>query len=95
MPFALQRFEIHKKLLKSYDAVLSIGGDIYTIFSKRGDYPVEHIRFGERCLKLGVPYILWGCSVGPYDDYPETKRIFIDHLKRISLIGEESLPVRS
>ncbi len=67
------------------DAVLSIGGDIYTIrangLGNRG-----FLRFGDECEKRGVPYVLWGASVGPFNQNIETEGAFTKHLKNISLI---------
>ncbi|MHC4110300.1 MAG: polysaccharide pyruvyl transferase family protein [Planctomycetota bacterium] len=68
-----------------YGAVLSIGGDIYTIKSD-GAGNRGFLRFGDACETRGVPYVLWGASVGPFSQNSETKRIFTKHLKNISLI---------
>ncbi|MHC4617630.1 MAG: polysaccharide pyruvyl transferase family protein [Planctomycetota bacterium] len=68
-----------------YSAVLSIGGDIYTIRSN-GAGNRGFLRFGDACETRGVPYVLWGASVGPFSQNRETERIFTKHLKNISLI---------
>lgn len=73
------------KISNGYDAVLSIGGDIYTIMSN-GAGNRGFLRFGDACETRGVPYVLWGASVGPFSQNPETERIFTKHLKNISLI---------
>lgn len=67
------------------DAVLSIGGDIYTIRSN-GAGNRGFLRFGDACEIRGVPYVLWGASVGPFTQNIETERVFTKHLKNISLI---------
>ncbi|MEG1861896.1 MAG: polysaccharide pyruvyl transferase family protein, partial [Bacteroidaceae bacterium] len=72
-------------LIKKYDAVFSIGGDIYTIFDD-GSYAKHLVQYGDICEKYGVPYILWGCSVGPFEQNPAILEIFKKHLKNISLI---------
>lgn len=68
-----------------YDVVLSIGGDIYTLGSN-GSGPRGFMRFGDACERRGVPYILWGASVGPFSHNPEAERVFTTHLKNLSLI---------
>lgn len=73
------------RFLKRYDAVFSIGGDMYTI-DGQGQYPKELVEFGNYCEMHEIPYVLWGCSVGPFDKYPELKNIFQKHLSGISLI---------
>ena len=69
-----------------YDAVLSIGGDIYTV-RPNGVGHRGFLRFGDECEKRGVPYVLWGASVGPFPQGSETERVFTEHLKNISLIA--------
>lgn len=71
--------------ISKYNAVFSIGGDIYTIYPG-GTYARDLVRYGEECYRKNVPYILWGCSVGPFDEYPKVKEIFRKHLSHISLI---------
>lgn len=73
------------RLVKHYDAVFSIGGDIYTIFDN-GGYAKGLVEFGDYCESHGVPYILWGCSVGPFEQDERIKQIFIKHLSHLSLI---------
>jgi len=72
-------------IANGYDAVLSIGGDIYTIRAN-GAGNRGFLRFGDACEKRGIPYVLWGASVGPFSANPETERVFTKHLKNISLI---------
>ena len=71
--------------ITKYNAVISIGGDIYTIYPG-GLYAESLVRYGEECYRRGVPYILWGCSVGPFEGYPSIKKIFTKHLLHTSLI---------
>lgn len=72
-------------LVKNYDAIFSIGGDIYTLFPD-GSYASNLVKYGDYCEAQGVPYILWGCSVGPFERDERIKQIFIKHLSKISLI---------
>lgn len=83
LPFRINKYSRH--YLKKFDAVFSIGGDIYTIWSN-GLYHKELVYLGNYCESINVPYILWGCSVGPFEKDLKIKRIFREHLSRISLI---------
>lgn len=73
-------------LLRDCDAVLSIGGDIYTLDSS-GGYAASLTKFGDNALKKGIPYILWGASAGPFSENPEAEKLFREHLKKASLIA--------
>jgi len=73
------------KLLKNIDAVLLIGGDLYTL-SSAGRFSLSFSKFGEAAQDRGVPYILWAASVGPFTDNLGAKKAFTKHLKNISLI---------
>lgn len=72
-------------IISGYDAVFSVGGDIYTL-NRDGSYCKGLISFADKCIDRGIPYILWGCSVGPFESNPQIKNIFVRHLKRIHLI---------
>lgn len=72
-------------LIKEFDAVFSIGGDMYTLWSD-GSYCKDLIRLGDQCLALGIPYILWGCSVGPFEKNPKALSVFKEHLQHLPLI---------
>lgn len=58
---------------------LSIGGDNYTL-----DYgiPWMYVRLGRYILAGGNPLIIWGASVGPFEQRPDFARIVHDHLGR-------------
>jgi len=73
------------ELLKNIDAVFSIGGDIYTLSPTAG-YSMSFPKFGDAAEKLGVHYVLWGASVGPFTEKPKAERAFTKHLKGLSLI---------
>ena len=72
-------------LLKGVDAVFSIGGDIYTL-SPTADYSMSFPKFGDAARRKGIPYLLWGASVGPFTENPNAERAFTKHLKGLSLI---------
>lgn len=74
-----------KSILKDFDAVFSIGGDIYTLYSNnKFNYSLP--RFGDFVKKKHIPYILWGASVGPFDMNHKIETFFSKHLKNVSLI---------
>ena len=72
-------------LLRGLDAVLFIGGDIYTLLPD-GSYNANWLKFGNAAEKRGVPYILWGASVGPFTRNPRAERVFQKHLSNIHLV---------
>lgn len=72
-------------LIDDYDLIVSIGGDMYTI-SSTGFYPYSLMKFGDEAIKKGKKYVLWGCSIGPFDNYPKILKKFQQHLKNVSLI---------
>lgn len=67
------------------DAVLSIGGDNYSL-----DYDLASLFFfvgiAECALQQGKPVILWGASVGPFSAKPAVEKQMVAHLQRLSLI---------
>ncbi len=73
------------ELLKDVDAVFSIGGDIYTL-RPTANYSMSFPKFGDAALKRGIPYVLWGASVGPFTENPKAEKEYTKHLKRLSLI---------
>jgi colanic acid/amylovoran biosynthesis protein len=75
-----------RDLLSDVDAVLSIGGDIYTL-TPQGDYPSGLIKFSKLAREAEVPYILWGASVGPFTARPAVEKMMVDSLTRASLIS--------
>lgn len=72
-------------VLKGIDAVFSIGGDIYTL-GPTGAYSMSFPKFGDVARKRGIPYALWGASVGPFTENPKVEKAFKRHLKGLSLI---------
>lgn len=71
--------------LEGVNAVLSIGGDLYTL-QPDGSFNTSLPKFGNSSEKKGVPYILWGASIGPFSRNQKAERFFAKHLSRISLI---------
>lgn len=73
--------------VKDYDAILSIGGDIYTLPPKqqRAEFRTHQnslIRFGEYCNKNNKRLVVWGASVGPFDEDDQCAEIFMSHFRR-------------
>lgn len=68
-----------------FDAVFSIGGDIYTLDARKNYNPSLPL-FCEKLQALGLKYILWGASIGPFTENPEAEDFFKNHLKKTDLI---------
>lgn len=73
------------RLVEGVDSVFSIGGDIYTLASN-GGYSMTFPKFGDAVRKQGIPYALWGASVGPFTANPKAEKAYTKHLKGLSLI---------
>lgn len=72
--------------IKKYDYVLSIGGDIYTLpprneYVGKKNYTNLLLEFGKYCKRNEVPMIIWGASIGPFDDDAYMKDVFLSHIK--------------
>lgn len=67
------------------DAVISIGGDIYTL-SPSGRMDSLLFRFGEEVQKRGIPYVIWGASIGPFSSNAAAERRICKHLHSTTLI---------
>lgn len=71
--------------VKGFDYIFSIGGDIYTLNPQKG-YDSSLAVFCEKCREMGVCYILWGASVGPFEGNPAAYSFYKQHLSRVDLI---------
>lgn len=71
--------------IRGYDAVLSIGGDLYTI-QRDGAGPDALIKLGDVCKLQGVPYVVWGASIGPFETDARLKARVTEHLARVHLV---------
>lgn len=71
--------------ISGFDAVFSIGGDMYTL-SSQNKYDKALPTFLCKCQSRGVKYILWGASVGKFEKNPKALRFFSKHLPEIDLI---------
>jgi len=71
---------------------LEIGGDNYSL-----DYGIPgHFLEMDRYLQsLGIPVVLWGASVGPFDGVPQFKDQMLDHLRSLTAVfARESSTVK-
>lgn len=73
------------RIIKSYDAVISIGGDIYTLMPN-GAYSTDISCIGNLCYKYSIPYVIWGCSIGPFNKNPKAKNYYTNHLRKVTKI---------
>lgn len=72
-------------------ACLSTGGDNYSL-----DYgsPLWLVRADRFIMAAGVPLVIWGASIGPFEKDPRTREVMAEHLKRVDLItARESFTV--
>lgn len=69
--------------IRSCDAVLSTGGDIYSL-----DYraPARIATIDAIAMRLGKPVFMWCASVGPFEKAPALSRVLVRHLSRFSRI---------
>lgn len=74
-----------KPQLPGYDAMFSIGGDNYAI-----DYGFEIvdrlIAINTSAKEMGIPVIIWGASIGPFDRDKMFEQRIASHLSQIDLI---------
>ncbi len=76
---------------KDCDMIFSIGGDLYTLHPQHKDHKIKRyynplIHFGDIVKSKGIPFVIWGASVGPFEGWPKTKKYFIKHLQEVDLI---------
>lgn len=67
--------------IDSFDAVLSIGGDNYSL-----DYGIPKLftDFDEYSLSHGKPTFIWGASIGPFSANPDYEKVIAEKLKKIT-----------
>ncbi len=65
------------------DCVLSIGGDNFTL-----DYNALNwfVSMGVRVFPTGIPFVIWGASIGPFTEQPKVENRMRSFLKQVSLI---------
>lgn len=69
--------------IKSVDAILSIGGDNYSL-----DYRLPSLLMGidRMAMDLGKPVFIWGASVGPFEAEPFFLPAIREHLTKTRII---------
>jgi polysaccharide pyruvyl transferase WcaK-like protein len=69
--------------IEDSDAVLSVGGDNYSL-----DYGIPKLFTGldDIALSKNKPLILWGSSIGPFDSLPTYKPYILKHLQSATAI---------
>ncbi|MCM1986701.1 polysaccharide pyruvyl transferase family protein [Methanococcoides seepicolus] len=69
--------------LNEAEAVLSIGGDNYSL-----DYGIPKLFTGldDFVLKKGKPLVIWGASVGPFDKNPKYEKYMVKHLHDVTAV---------
>jgi len=74
-----------KPFFSQCEVMLSVGGDNYAI-----DYGYEIVErlilIGQHARKLGIPQVIWGASIGPFDEDPTFEARLKDHFSEIDLI---------
>ena len=74
-----------RKCIDKADLILSIGGDVYSL-----DYGFlslfKFIGVAEYGKKRGIPAVLWGVSVGPFEKIPQLVSQVSKHLTGLDLI---------
>jgi len=89
-----KRYITYKEMLpylKDCFAVLSIGGDNYSL-----DYGVPRLftDLDDFVLSKEKPIIIWGASVGPFNKKPKYEKYIIEHLKKVNgIFARESTTV--
>lgn len=74
------------------DVIFSIGGDLYTLPPNYKDHKKRYynplIHFGEVVKLRGKKLVIWGASIGPFEEHQmiKAKKAFIDHLDQVDLI---------
>jgi len=75
--------------VRKADCVLSIGGDILTLWPNQMDKDTVEFpqaRHITQIVDKGKPVVLWGASVGPFEENPHAVGAFSEPLGRLSLI---------
>lgn len=79
------------EIIKSVDAIVSIGGDIFTIPKAKREKSKYHftnpyLEFSRRAIKAGKPVYLYGASVGPFGEYRKATRYYTRVLRDVKKI---------
>jgi len=82
------RYRETLRWVKRTDCLISIGGDIFTLPAKPyPDRPVfPQVEFAEQVTALGKSFVLWGASVGPFEEWPPAVDKFVHLLRNVTLV---------
>lgn len=69
--------------VQSASLALQVGGDTYSLDYGR---PVYYMMIDRFLQSHGLPVVLWGASVGPFDTEPEFAIRMFDHLRNLSAV---------
>ena len=89
-----KRYVIYREMLpylKEAKAVLSVGGDNYSL-----DYgvPTLFTDLDNLVLSKNKPIIIWGASIGPFSNMPKYEDIIIKHMRNVTgIFARESLTI--
>lgn len=87
---AKRLFPENTEWVEDCDVIFSIGGDLYTTPHDYKDSNVRSynplIHFGELVKNHGKKFVIWGASVGPFEEYPQLKKKMVKHLRHVDLI---------
>lgn len=76
--------EILKKYIDSdVKAILSVGGDNYSLDYERPD---RFIAIDNFAIKNNIPLVIWGASVGPFSKDKKYEQLMKEHLKLVTAI---------
>lgn len=79
--------DVGARLAAESDAVLSIGGDLYTLWpGERSATRFQMVDRTRRLMDACPRFILWGASIGPFDENPAAMAAFREVLGRMALI---------
>ena len=74
-----------ERAVSGFDLVLSIGGDLYTEYG--GQMPWATMELGEKIMRQGVPYAVWGASIGPFRAKKEDVDRLMAHFRKCRFIA--------
>lgn len=77
------RSPLYRLIPRKPECALSIGGDNFTL-----DYgiPQRYVDQGNLLMDAGVPFVIWGASIGPFAADKEYESRMAQFLRRVSLI---------
>lgn len=74
-----------ERAVAGFDLVLSVGGDLYTEYG--GQMPWATMELGEKIMRKGIPYAVWGASIGPFRGKPNEIERLMAHFRRCRFIA--------